>query len=375
MKKLAIMFLFCSLPAIAQNGRWDLQATTVQAQGGNLLPVYAIPGASVSFYSCTSDIASSCVTPAVTYNGAGTACPSTAQVNPQGSLACTAQADTAGNFGAWFANGTYAYVLTTSGRSYGPYLFSVGSGSSGGGIQSINGSIGPAITVAGGTGISVTTVGSTITISTTTPFTINSFTGCGGSLELGQTITNPTCAATYSATPSSASITNTDSIDSPLTLTTPFTSGTIVGSFVHTATATTTVTLTAVGSSTQTATQTYTWKPAIFAGLGTAGATSSVTASGTTAVLSTGTVLPRAQLGAETVGETFGPFAPSAQVIYLLLTGGSHTFTDVCSGFPLPFNAPISVSFVNQYGVTVSEFLYQTTNVLTGSCFEPRIAS
>lgn len=129
MKKIAIMLgLIFSLPALAQNARWDLQSTTVQAQGGNLLPVFAIPGANISFLACSSDLPSSCTTPAVTFNGVGTACPSTAQVNPQGSLACTGQSDGAGNFGAFFAVGTYAYTVTTQGRTFGPALFTINSG-------------------------------------------------------------------------------------------------------------------------------------------------------------------------------------------------------------------------------------------------------
>ena len=248
----------------------------------------------------------------------------------------------------------------------------------GGGLASINSQTGPAITIACGTGLSCVTTANTVTVNLSTAFTITTFTGCGGSLELGATITNPVCSATYTGTPASASITNTDSIDSPLVLISPFTSGTIVGSFVHTTTATTTVTLTAVGSSTQTATQTYTWNPRIFGGVGASGATSSVTAAGTTAVLSTTDVLASLGLGAETVGQTLGSYMPSGQNIYLLLTGGSHTFTDNCTGFPFPFNSPTSVSFINVNGTTVSMFLYQSTNPLTytgGCAFTPKTAS
>ena len=205
-------------------------------------------------------------------------------------------------------------------------------------------------------------------------FTINSFTGCNGALELGYTVTNPVCTATYSSTPTSASITNTDGISSPTNLTSPFTNSTIMGSFVHTAIATTTMTLTAVGTSTQTAAQAYTWNPRIFGGVGNSGATSTVTASGTNAVLSNASVIPSLQLGPETVGQTLGSFSPSGQVVYLLLMGGSHTFIDVGTGFPFAFNAPLSVSFVNANGVTVSMYLYASTNTLTGT-FIPKIAS
>jgi hypothetical protein len=210
-------------------------------------------------------------------------------------------------------------------------------------------------------------------ISLGTVFSITSFTG-GSTVELGTSVVNPSFAATYTTTPASAQITNTEGIGSPLTLTTPFTSGTVTGTFTHTAVETTTFTLSATQGTTQTATQTISWQPAIFGGVGTAGATNSVTALGTTAVLSNSTVLPRAQFGAETVGETFGPYSPSGQVLYLLLTGGSHTFTDAGTGFPMAFNAPLTVSFTNINGVPITLYLYQTTNSLYGT-YTPRIAS
>lgn len=251
-------------------------------------------------------------------------------------------------------------------------------GSASGGVTSLNVPAGTPLTgpltIACGTGLSCTQSGSTITIAIATAFTINSFTGCGGALELGASVTNPVCAATYSATPTSASISNTDSVDSPLTLTTPFTSGTIAGTLTHAAVASTTVTLTAIGSSTQTATQQYTWNPRIFGGVGATGATSTVTASGTTAVLSTSDVLASVQLGAESVGEVFGPYVTSGSNVYLLLTGNAHAFVDTSTGFPFSFLTPVAVSFVNVHGVTVTMYLYQSTNPLYGT-FNLRMTS
>jgi|SRR5580658_389617 hypothetical protein len=374
MKKLIIVLsLALSLPSFGQNSRWDSRTTTVQAQGGNLLPVFAIPGASISFLSCTSNIITSCTIPAVTYNGAGSACPSTAQVNPQGSLACTGQADIAGNFGAFFSTGTYAYTVTSSGQSFGPFMFTVGGGGGTSGLTSINGATGPAISLLCGAGLTCVTSGNTITISPTGTFNILSFTG-GETVELGTSVVNPTFNATYTITPTLASITNTEGIGSPFALTSPFTSGSVPGTFVHSAITTTTFTLSATQGVTQTSTQNISWQPAIFGGVGNAGATSSVTASGTTAVLSTGNALARVQLGPETVGQTFGPYTASSQVVYLLLTGATHTFVDANTGFPFAFNAPLTVSFVNSQGVTVTMYLYASTNPLFGS-FAPRIAS
>lgn len=243
-------------------------------------------------------------------------------------------------------------------------------------LQPVNGGFG--ISTAGLTGCPKASGGvwtvTTANCGGTTPFTITSFTGCNGTVELGAAIINPTCSATYSGTPTSAAITNTDGISSPTNLVSPFSSGIIAGSFSHNSVATTTFTLTALGSSTQVANQSYQWQPAIFGGVGTIGATSSVTATGTTAVLSTGNALSRVQLGAETVGQTFGPYSVSNQVVYLLLTGGSRTFVDANTGFPFAFNAPIAVSFVNVNGVTVSMFLYQSTNPLFGT-YAPKLVS
>lgn len=231
--------------------------------------------------------------------------------------------------------------------------------------------------VVAGAGITVTGTGSLTNpyvVALSVGFAITSFTA-SQSGELGQTYTNPTFGASYSSTPSSASITNTDNINSPHALTAPFTSATLSGSFTHSTVTTTTFTLTASnGVTSPTATVTFTWNVRIFSGVGTAGATSSVTASGNTAVLSTSDVLASAGLGAETVGQQFGPFNPTGQAIYLLLTGSSHTFVDAVTGFPFAMNAPLTVTFTNQFGTVVTMYLYQSTNPLTGT-FAPKVTS
>jgi hypothetical protein len=255
-------------------------------------------------------------------------------------------------------------TLSASG-SPSQYLNGTGSYSTPAGITSINSQTGPVFTIACATGLTCTTTLNTVTISLATVFAITSFTG-GWTVPVGASVVNPTFAATYTTTPASANITNTDSIDSPLMLTTPFTSGTVTGTFVHTTPETTTFTLSATQGSTVTATQTGNWGYEIFGGYGAAGATSTVNASGTTAVLSNLTVLPRLQIGAETVGEPLGPFnGLTGQNIYLLLTGGSHTFTS--AGLPAAFNAPLTVSFVNANGASVTMYLYQSTNALYGN--------
>ena len=176
---------------------------------------------------------------------------------------------------------------------------------------------------------------------------------------------------------SSANITNTQGIDSPLNLTTPFTSGTVTGSFTQTTQASTTFTLsaTSTASVTRTATQAINWEPLTYGGVGTAGATGA-TASGSNAVLAgaTGT-LANVGLGDTYVGQTFGPYSPSAQKIYLLIQGGSHTFKDAISGFAMPFDTPTYLgSFTNQHGATVPLYLYESTNTLSAT-YQPEVFS
>jgi hypothetical protein len=122
-----LLFALAS-PLMAQNNtRWDLPVTTVQAQGGNLLPIYAIPGAGVKFYSCSG---STCSTLATTYISAtsSTTCPTTPvpmQVTLNGSSTCVSNADPSGNIGGWFQTGQYMALITASGASY-SYLFTIG---------------------------------------------------------------------------------------------------------------------------------------------------------------------------------------------------------------------------------------------------------
>ena len=261
-------------------------------------------------------------------------------------------------------------TLSASGSSS-QYLNGTGSYSTPAGITFINSQTGPSFTVACATGLTCTTTSNTVTISLATVFAITSFTG-GWTVPVGASVVNPTFAATYSTTPASANITNTEGISSPTNLTTPFTSGTITGTFVHTTPETTTFTLSATQGSTVTATQTGNWGYEIFGGVGAAGATSTVTASGTTAVLSNGAVLSRIQIGAEVAGSTCPPATcftsnPSGQVVYLLLTGGSHTFADNVTGLPVPFNAPLTVSFTNSNGVSITMYLYSTSYAVYGT--------
>lgn len=356
---LALLALAISLPCYAQTGvfygshAWTA-ATNVPV--GAQAPIFTVPYSTVTV--CTD---ASCATPVNVYNN------SALTGNP---ITQPFQTDAAGKYGFWAPAGTYWQTVCSPGGNCSSQWISLGG--SGGSSFTLN-TLSGAVTLAAGSGLTITPSGNTLTISLSSSFAITSFTG-GSTVELGTSIVNPTFNATYTGTPASAQITNTEGIGSPLVLTSPFTSGTVLGTFNHASTTTTTFTLSATQGSTVTANQSISWQPAIFSGVGNSGATSSVTASGTTAVLSTGNSLARVQLGAESVGQTFGPLSPSGQVIYLLLTGGAHTFIDANTGFPFAFNAPITVSFVNAHGVTVTMYLYQSTNALSGS-FAPKVAS
>jgi len=196
-------------------------------------------------------------------------------------------------------------------------------------------------------------------------FSIASFAG-GSTVEVGATVTNPAFTASYSSLPSSAAITNTDAIDSPLALVTPFAAGTVVGAFTHAVLAVVTFTLTAVKGVTKTATQALNFYPRSFAGLAAAGAVSA-TAAGVTAVLNGGIgTLGNGGLAASPVGQTFGPFASASQKIDVLVphTALAHTWKDPATGFAFAMNAPTTFAFVNAQGASVSMDLYESTNIL-----------
>lgn len=191
------------------------------------------------------------------------------------------------------------------------------------------------------------------------PFSASISCTAAGSFEIGFVTTSPnTCTFGYS-NGTAASGTLTDGTNTT-TLTTPYTSGALA--FTYSSNTTFTLHATATNSQTTSPSTSATFTPRVFAGVGTSGATGA-TASGTTAVLvgATGT-LPSAGLGDQ---GSYGPFTPSNQSIYLILTQGSCTFTS--GGFNFPMNTPTAITFVNQYGTSVSEFLYQSTNLLSAT--------
>ena len=138
---LILGLLLAATPLHAQNVRVDFQASTISTPNNSgrvvQIPRLAVPGASVSFFVCSGASASTCGTPASTYNSptSATACPSYAQVNLQGSLSCSSTTDPQGNFGAWVLPGStvYAYTYTSpTGVTTGPIMFTAGGGGSSG---------------------------------------------------------------------------------------------------------------------------------------------------------------------------------------------------------------------------------------------------
>lgn len=189
----------------------------------------------------------------------------------------------------------------------------------------------------------------------------------GQTLEIGQSVVNPTFTASYNQTPSAASLTNTANINSPFTLVSPFTSAALTGTFTESTASSVSFTLSATsGTITKTTGTSFQWLPRNWGGVGAAGATSATT-SGTTAKLSTSDVLQSVGLTSSNAGHVYGPFSASSQKVYLLLSDGNHTFKDNSTGFAFLFNTPTTLSVVNQYGATVTMYLYESTNVLTGS--------
>lgn len=200
-------------------------------------------------------------------------------------------------------------------------------------------------------------------------FTITSFieSSSGPAVECGDTFTDPTLTASYNSLPNSATITNTDNIDSPHTVGTPFTLAALTGSFTHSGVnSSVTFTLTAhKGPVIKTATYTVYFEARSFAGAGNTGATSA-TASGNLAILNSFGTLAFNGLFFDVIGQNFGPISPINQKIFILVphTSTPHTFKDAGTGFAFIMNAPTTFNFTNQHGAIISMDLYESTILL-----------
>ena len=205
---------------------------------------------------------------------------------------------------------------------------------------------------------------------------INSF-GTSIITEVGSTVTNPSFTATYSVTPTDAEILNTDNVNTPLLLSTPFNAGIVQSTFTHNVLNSSVVfTLRAIFSNVpnndpnativQTATATITWVARSFAGVGAPGATSA-TANQNTAILNSGDgTLSDEGLALTDAGISFGPFFPHCQSVYVLVphVPTLYTFTDQHNN-PFQMNTPpTTFNFTNQWGIVVAMDLYQSTCTL-----------
>lgn len=122
-------------PANAQAVRYDYIASTTSSQcaPGAQCPLLVLPGTTVNVCTGTAATLSACLaSPATTYtsSGAGSSCPTTAQLTPATGGACTSTADGQGNYGWWVSPGLYSYYLrvptTAGGGTYGPYPLNIG---------------------------------------------------------------------------------------------------------------------------------------------------------------------------------------------------------------------------------------------------------
>lgn len=234
--------------------------------------------------------------------------------------------------------------------------------------------------IKGGNGISVSVSGGHVTIATGPTFTIAGFSYTGTNpVEIGTNYNNPAFTASYGAVAAASptTITNSDGISSPTSLSTPFTSGTVTGTFVKHSQASTTFTLNATGvnGGTATASVTINSLPRSMGGVGTSGATG-CTASGNNCTLvgASGT-LNDAGLVSTVVNNVFGPYSPtSGQNIYVLTPGScTHTsWIDNVSGFVFLMNSGTSFSFTNQNGDSVSSCLYQSQNTYLSGSYAPK---
>jgi hypothetical protein len=141
-----VILLLCASFAHAQTGiRWDLGApgsagAVAAAASGGLPTLLAQPGVTLAWCNHPAN-AVPCTNYATTYTSLllSTPCATNAQIVLQGSTTCQAQSDFMGDLGVYTATNTvctvtcYDYTLTVNGVSYGPYVWTQGGTSSGGG--------------------------------------------------------------------------------------------------------------------------------------------------------------------------------------------------------------------------------------------------
>lgn len=138
-KKILLFIFLLSLPAFAQNVRFDAPAPSISSVTAVPFLVANVgknsPQLSVCHSPATGQTGSTgCTNYVTTYTYNGSACPNTAQDTPNGQTqptACQAGGDNQGNIGFWAPAGTYDYTLVINGVMYGPYTVTLGGSGSG----------------------------------------------------------------------------------------------------------------------------------------------------------------------------------------------------------------------------------------------------
>jgi len=99
--------------------------TTISAGSNPALGV--IPNAVINFCNFPAN-GTPCTNKATTYTDQtlSVSCSSSTQIVLAGTTSCVGTADALGNWGVWIAPGQYAYTITASGTSSGPYFVSIG---------------------------------------------------------------------------------------------------------------------------------------------------------------------------------------------------------------------------------------------------------
>lgn len=182
----------------------------------------------------------------------------------------------------------------------------------------------------------------------------------GGTLEVGQSVVNPAFTASYAGGPAtSATITDNDG-NPALTLSSPFTAGTMPNTYAKTANnAAVSFTLSAYkGAVNDTAQASYAWRPRCYYGV-------SSNASGNNEAFIE--ALASSQLQSSRSASLSVNAGPGEYIYYAYPTAyGAATFT--VGGFEGGFNlVSTTISVTNAYGVTQNYTLYRSTNPSLGS--------
>ncbi len=142
MKKLLLIFALLSIPAFAQNVRFDAQVPSVSSTTTTPFLVANVPPNSPILAVCHSPAnAVPCSNYITTYTSLGVACANGSQDTPQPQpSACQPTGDAQGNIGWWAPPGKYDYTVCIANTTscFGPYTVTLGGTATGATLQ-VNG--------------------------------------------------------------------------------------------------------------------------------------------------------------------------------------------------------------------------------------------